>query len=297
MRFKAFHIFPSPEQVVRRALALSPAHHEDLIGVAGPDGLDAMVSLCRAGYERVECARQATCNGFDEAADMLFVVGPMTPEELGDTVHAARPAYMRDDGVLIAQLSAAGQPSAVLRAALTRAGLRATLHPHWTAPPARLVMHRVRRVAALRRICMMPPPGIAVPLPARADAGATGSDDNRRRGPASLGHRRGSPPARARRARPRRCEPGLTRPSYSTTAGANLTLRVGVALFRAGLAPRALLLRNASPQPPSLEARNDQHRRGRRPFRRWRPTARRRREDLPLKTPLRDGLGGAQQHF
>jgi hypothetical protein len=97
----------------------------------------------------VECARQATCNGADEAADLLFVVGPMTPEELGGTVRRTA-RLLRDDGVLIAQLSAAGD-DAVLRAALTRAGLEATF-TLTDRTAGRLVMHRVRRVAALRRI-------------------------------------------------------------------------------------------------------------------------------------------------
>jgi len=101
MRAFGPHLFLSPEQVVQRALSLAHVRPTDLVTVAGPDGLAAMISLCRAGYERVECARQATCAGADEACELLLIVGPMAQDALAET--ARRTArLLRDDGVLIA---------------------------------------------------------------------------------------------------------------------------------------------------------------------------------------------------
>src|SRR5580704_687565 len=104
MRANGANLFLSPDQVVQRALFLSPVRKEDLISVAGPDGLAAMISLCRAGYERVECARQATCAGADEACELLLIVGPMAADELAETIRRTA-RLLRDDGVLVAQLS------------------------------------------------------------------------------------------------------------------------------------------------------------------------------------------------
>jgi hypothetical protein len=148
MRAHGAHLFLSPDQVVERALFLSSARKEDLISVAGPDGLAAMVSLCRAGYERVECARQATCAGADEACDLLLIVGPMEADELAAMIRRTA-RLLRDDGVLVAQLAGAAQ-EAVVHPALVAGGLesRFTLVDR---SAGRLVMHRVRRVAQLRK--------------------------------------------------------------------------------------------------------------------------------------------------
>jgi hypothetical protein len=141
-------LFLSPEQVVRRALVLSSAHQEDLISVAGPDGLAAMICLCREGFERVECARQATCIGADEASDLLLIVGPMTAGALADTLHRTA-RLLRDDGLLIVQLAGAAQEAAI-RPALASCGL-ASGFTLVDRAAGRLVMHRVSRVASLRK--------------------------------------------------------------------------------------------------------------------------------------------------
>ncbi len=144
------HVFLSPEQVVERALFLARAGKDELIDVAGPDGLAAMVSLCRAGYARVELARQATCGGADEAGDVLLIVGPMSAEALAATI-VRTTRLLRDDGALIVQLADAGAESAV-GPALTRAGFEATFTLVDRAA-GRLVLHRLRRRAlALRKI-------------------------------------------------------------------------------------------------------------------------------------------------
>ena len=148
MRAIGAHLFLSPEQVVQRALFLASAHKDELVSVAGPDGLAAMVSLCRAGFERVECARQATCAGADEASDLLLIVGPMTPDELAATIRRTA-RLLRDSGLLIAQLTAPGD-DAVVCAALATLGLEAPFSLT-DRSAGRLVMHTVRRAAALRK--------------------------------------------------------------------------------------------------------------------------------------------------
>jgi hypothetical protein len=75
--------FVSPDE---RAIRLAAAHLDDQVSVAGPDGLAAMVSLCREGFDSVECARRATCAGADEKSDVLLIVGAMTGVEVADTV-------------------------------------------------------------------------------------------------------------------------------------------------------------------------------------------------------------------
>jgi hypothetical protein len=141
-------IFLSPEQVVQRARRLAAADTGDLVAVAGPDGLRAMVSLCRAGFDRVECAKQATCAGADEACDLLLIVGPMTAEALTDTIRRTG-RLLRDGGRLIVQL-ADGEAQRVIAPALASVGLGAggAVMDH---AGGRLVMHTVAHAAAALR--------------------------------------------------------------------------------------------------------------------------------------------------
>jgi hypothetical protein len=141
-------ILLSPEQVVRRALSLAAVGKDGLIDVAGPDGLSAMISLCRAGFERVEFARQATCGGADEAGDLLLIVGPMRPDELALTI-ARTVRLLRDDGTLIVQLRDARAEAAV-KPALAAAGFTPTF-TLVDRSAGRLVLHRVRRAAERAR--------------------------------------------------------------------------------------------------------------------------------------------------
>lgn len=123
MRTFGANIVASPAQVVDRAIALAAAHPRDLVSVAGPDSLAATIALIRAGFERVECARQATCRGADEASDVLMIVGVHSPADLAALVgRTAR--LLRDDGVLVVQLDSLAA-DAPLRAALAAAGFTA----------------------------------------------------------------------------------------------------------------------------------------------------------------------------
>jgi hypothetical protein len=148
MRAIGPHIFLSPAQVVRRALYLARVHQQDLISVAGPDGLAALLTLCREGYERAECARQATCAGADEAADLLLVVGPLDAAALSDTLRRTA-RLVRDDGLLIVQLAGAAEEAAI-RPALAAAGFE-TRFSLIDRSAGRLVMHRLRRAARMRK--------------------------------------------------------------------------------------------------------------------------------------------------
>jgi hypothetical protein len=139
------NLFTAPEQIVERSVTLARASRGQRISVAGPSSLDAMVSLCRAGFNHVECARQATCACADEASDVLLVVGLMPPAELA-AVLARTCRLLRDGGVLAVQLQSAGDDAAVC-AALTAAGMRESCTV-FDLSPGCLVAHTVERVAA-----------------------------------------------------------------------------------------------------------------------------------------------------
>ncbi len=148
MRANRSQVFLSPEQVVQRALALTAIHPDDHVCVAGPDSLAAMLSLCRAGFDHVECARQATCLGADDACDLLLVVGPMSPEE-GAALVRRTARLVRDGGRVAAQVADAAQQAAV-RQALASAGFGVDFSLIDRAA-GRMVVHTLRRPMAARQ--------------------------------------------------------------------------------------------------------------------------------------------------
>jgi hypothetical protein len=112
------------------------------VGVAGAGSLEIMVSLCREGWERVECALQATCAGADETSDLLILTGP--PESLG-ALTARTVKLLKDGGTLVAAL---GRPEddMSIRAALLAKGMT-ILQTTLDIGGARVVAHRVARAA------------------------------------------------------------------------------------------------------------------------------------------------------
>jgi len=144
------NVFVSPEQIVEKSIYLAHADRGQFVSVAGPDSLTAMVSLCRAGFDHVECARAATCGGADDASDVLLVVGLMTTEALCAVLQRTC-RLLRDGGVLVVQLQRASDDLAV-RTILKARGLRvaSTL---FDISAGRLVTHTVERAsaAALRK--------------------------------------------------------------------------------------------------------------------------------------------------
>jgi hypothetical protein len=89
------------ETVSRRLVKLSRAANDDLVSVAGPWALDLLSLLCRENFERVQCARQATCGAANDASDVLILVGRVNAaEQLQRTLR-----LLRDGGELAEQLA------------------------------------------------------------------------------------------------------------------------------------------------------------------------------------------------
>lgn len=134
--------------MVQKSISLAKADRYGRVSVAGPDGLEAMISLCRSGFEHVECARQATCSSADDASDVLLIAGPLNLGELSAVLQRTC-RLLRDGGVLVVQLKMPSDDQTV-RAVLERNALSiaSTL---FDLSAGCLVSHAVRRPAALRK--------------------------------------------------------------------------------------------------------------------------------------------------
>jgi hypothetical protein len=141
-------VFASPDQIVQKSITLAHADRQGLISVAGPDGLAAMISLCRDGFDHVECARQATCSSADEASDMLLIAGRLTTDELAAVLRRTL-RLLRDGGVLVVQLELP-RDDQVVQAALKSAGLAVTT-TLFDLKAGCLVSHTIDRPDALRK--------------------------------------------------------------------------------------------------------------------------------------------------
>jgi hypothetical protein len=148
MRALAPNVFVSPEQIAHKSVCLANADRRGSVSVAGPDSLAAMISLCRDGFDHVECARQATSPSADEASDLLLVAGEMSTEALSALLRRTS-RLLRDGGVLVVQLRLPRDDETV-RAALHAAGMdiASTL---FDLSAGCLVSHTVARAAALRQ--------------------------------------------------------------------------------------------------------------------------------------------------
>jgi hypothetical protein len=91
------------EDISRRVVNLSRATSEDLVSVAGPCALDLLSLLCRDNFERVQCARQATCGAADDASDVLILAGCVSASGLAEQLQRTM-RLLRDGGVLAVQL-------------------------------------------------------------------------------------------------------------------------------------------------------------------------------------------------
>ncbi|HTO82124.1 MAG TPA: hypothetical protein VMQ73_07810 [Methylomirabilota bacterium] len=110
----------SGDEFVDRALRLAGAKTSDLICVAGPGALPAMLRLCRYGFENAECAWRATCAVADRPRDLLLLAGESNAQALARTVRLVS-RVLRDGGLLVAQLTAADH-AAVIAPALASVG-------------------------------------------------------------------------------------------------------------------------------------------------------------------------------
>lgn len=80
----------SYDQPLDRMLDLAQITPLCAVAVAGPEAAEAMCGLWRRGYERVECARRATCPAADEQCDLLMVAGCDRAEAAGRIVRDTR---------------------------------------------------------------------------------------------------------------------------------------------------------------------------------------------------------------
>ncbi len=135
-----------PPQFWRRLARLAGATADQAISVAGPHSLDAMVALCRAGYVRVECARQATCACADDLSDVLIVDGADGDDALAERLQRTL-RLMRDGAVLAIRLPSRRAQRAVYDR-LAEAGLQVTGCAH--ADGGALAAFTVRRRQPLR---------------------------------------------------------------------------------------------------------------------------------------------------
>jgi hypothetical protein len=104
---------PMPgDEFVDRALRLAGARTSDLVCVAGPGALPAMLRLCRYGFENAECAWRATCAVADRPRDLLLLAGESNAQALARTVRLVS-RVLRDGGLLVAQLAAADHASVI----------------------------------------------------------------------------------------------------------------------------------------------------------------------------------------
>ena len=91
---------PRPHPLVERMVRLAGARRDRSVSVTGPASLPAMIALCQMGFERVECARAATCGGADERSEVLLVSGPCAGEELAAIV-GRTVRLLADGGVMV----------------------------------------------------------------------------------------------------------------------------------------------------------------------------------------------------
>ena len=106
------NLFVSPEQIVQKSVILARADKAQHVSVAGPDSLEAMVALCRAGFDHVECARQATCACADEVSDVLLILGRQSPQDLAALISRTL-RLLRDGGVLVVQVERPGDAAGI----------------------------------------------------------------------------------------------------------------------------------------------------------------------------------------
>jgi hypothetical protein len=135
--------FPNP--VVRRCIDLANADRRRAVTVAGPSGLEAMIALCREGFDHAEFVRQATCLSADGATDILMIVGRPSARELAVLLRRTC-RLLGEGGFLVVELRHT-RDDEVVRAALSASGLTIVA----TRAAGRLVGHSVLRSPALLR--------------------------------------------------------------------------------------------------------------------------------------------------
>ena len=131
-----------PHPTVDRMVQLAGIGADRPVSVAGPASLPMLIALCRMGFDRVECARQATCGGADGLSEALFVSGPCTGAELSLTLSRTL-RLLADGGVLVVH-EASLDDDLALEARLAELGVEVEWKVHDMAKDT-LVALRLRR--------------------------------------------------------------------------------------------------------------------------------------------------------
>jgi hypothetical protein len=139
-----------PSPLVDRMLHLAGAHADQTVSVAGPASLAALIALCRQGFDRVSCARQATCQGADEASDVLMISGPCTAQALTDVL--GRTARLLKDGGVLVVHEADLDDDQLIRATLAGLGCQTDWCVHDLADACLVAFKVTRQPAQVQRL-------------------------------------------------------------------------------------------------------------------------------------------------
>ena len=71
-----------PSPALDRMLRLGRMAPDQPVAVCGPASLPVLIGLCQRGFERVVCAREASCPGEAGASRVLVLTGPCSGSQL-----------------------------------------------------------------------------------------------------------------------------------------------------------------------------------------------------------------------
>lgn len=131
-----------------KLLRLAGARRESAVCTAGKDNVELMVQLCRQGFSRVECLRQATCSCADGGVDLLLIPGGTATEAI-TSILARTIRVLREGGTVALKLSDVDDDCAVL-AALSALGLESA-STVFDLSDGVLVSHTIRHATAALR--------------------------------------------------------------------------------------------------------------------------------------------------
>lgn len=140
-------VAPNPEQIIQSSIALAGLDRRSSVSVAGPSGLEAMIALCRDGFEHVECVRAATCACADEPCDGLLILGTPADELAGLLRRTC--GLLEEGGVLVIELDSRALDDQV-RAMLAASGL-GVVEARFDTSAGCLARYVVRRASATLR--------------------------------------------------------------------------------------------------------------------------------------------------
>ena len=118
------------------------------MAVVGARGLDALVVLCREGFQHVTCCCSGAPGACGERSGVLLVAGPLADVALAAALHAAAPALAQEASVVV-ELAGDAQREVVERA-LTGAGFEVRAEAGDRSAPE-LARFRIVRAARLAR--------------------------------------------------------------------------------------------------------------------------------------------------